>query len=583
MPAACQEEPSALVRFMGRLKLRVESLLVHSGRCTQRTRDGPFTASIYDLAIWRKSAFELLWNRPLKGEADMMLTGSATINRPPSLKIPFFLSALVFVLLICFAGRYGFHSDELYFLACAQHPSWGYVDLPPLLPWLTWAVIHTLGASLTATHLYPAVAAAATVLLTARLASELGGGQRAVITGAVLSAITPVGLAFGHILSTNALDMPLWTAAVLFLVRIEKTSNPHLWLSFGALAGVALMHKYSLAFYLTALMVGMLFSTWRRWFLNRWFWYGVAIAFEINLPNIVWQAQRKFPFLQLQSNINANHRNVILLPFEFFYAQAFLVNLLSFAFVLAGAVFLFTPPMKRFRALGWTFIAYMLLMYALHAKDYLVTPVYPAMLAAGAVGAERWLPNRWAGRAVTGYVIAACALSALMLPGVVPVLSIDAYARYNQMIMLHRIEAEYNTHSAIPDYYSNCFGWKERAEAVSRYFNTLPVEERHKTAIFGSFYGQAGAIDHFGTALGLPAAIGGHHSYWYWGSRGYTGESVIALDVDLEYLQHHCASVTLVADPKVQWASPGWQKPIYHCRNLDRNLTNNWDAYRHFD
>jgi hypothetical protein len=58
---------------------------------------------------------------------------------------------------------------------------------------------------------------------------------------------------------------------------------------------------------------------------------------------------------------------------------------------------------------------------------------------------------------------------------------------------------------------------------------------------------------------------------------------VIVLDADLEYLQRHCASVTLVADPKVQWASPGWQKPIYHCRNLDRDLTKNWDAYRHFD
>ena len=198
-------------------------------------------------------------------------------------------AALVFVLLVCFAGRYGFHADELYFLACAHHPTWGYVDLPPLHPWLTWIVIHTLGTSLTAVRLYPAVAAAATVLLVARLASELGGGRRAVITAAVLSAIAPVALAFGHLLSTNALDMPLWTAAVLLLVRIEKTSNPRLWLAFGAVAGLALMHKYSLAFYLAALVAGMLLSAWRRWFLNRWFWSGVAIALATTLPNILWQ------------------------------------------------------------------------------------------------------------------------------------------------------------------------------------------------------------------------------------------------------------------------------------------------------
>ncbi len=431
-------------------------------------------------------------NRPLRAEAAISFTSSLTKNDPLRFKVPALLSVLVFVLLICFAGRYGFHADELYFLACAQHPSWGYVDLPPLLPWLTWIVIHTLGTSLTAIHLYPAIAAAATVLLVARLTSELDGGQRAVVTAALMAAMAPVALAFGHLLTTNALDMPLWTAEVLLLVRIEKTSNPRLWLAFGVVAGIALMHKYSLAFYLAALVAGMSLSVWRRWFINHWFWGGVAIVFAITLPNILWQAQRKFPFLQLQHNINANHRTVILTPLEFAYAQALNVNILSFAFVIGGAVFFFTSPMKRFRALGWTFVAYMLLMYALHAKDYLVTPVYPAMLATGAVAAERWFANPWGRRFVAAYVIAACALSGLMLPNVLPVLSIDTYARYNRMMVLHHTEAKHNAHSAIPDDYSDCFGWEERAEAVSKYFNALPAEERQQTAILADPHDMGG-------------------------------------------------------------------------------------------
>jgi 4-amino-4-deoxy-L-arabinose transferase-like glycosyltransferase len=146
----------------------------------------------------------------------MHVTGSLIKDRPLVLKFPALLAAFVFVFLVCFAGRYGFHSDELYFLACAQHPAWGYVDLPPLLPWLTWIVMHTLGTSLTAVRLYAALATSATVLFAARLASELGGRRRAVITAALLTAITPVALAFGHLLTTNALDMPLWAAAVLF-------------------------------------------------------------------------------------------------------------------------------------------------------------------------------------------------------------------------------------------------------------------------------------------------------------------------------------------------------------------------------
>jgi Dolichyl-phosphate-mannose-protein mannosyltransferase len=506
-----------------------------------------------------------------------------TRARTEGLSVAVALAVGVAAFLVSFAWRYGYMSDELYFLACAEHPAWGYVDLPPLLPWITWIVRHTLGTSLVAIRLYPALAIGATVLLTARVASELGGRRRAVIIAAVLVAVAPVMLAIGHILSTNALDMPLWVASVLLLVRIEKTANARLWVPFGIVVGFALLNKYTLAFYLAALVAGTLITPWRRWFLNRWLWAGVAIATLIVLPNALWQAHRDFPFLQLQHNINAQHRNVILPPLQFLFAQSLLVNLLSFAFVVAGAVFFFTPPMKRFRALGWTFIAYMLLMFALHAKDYLVTPVYPAMFAAGAVAAEGWFSGAWSRRLVAGYVVAACALCCLMLPTFVPVLTIEDFERYYQKMPLHRTEAEHNSHTSLPDFYSDNFGWRESAQLVARYYNALPPEERRNTAILGNFYGEAGAIDLFGPALGLPKAIGGHHSYWYWGSRGYTGESVIFLDARLENLERHCASVSVVAERSIPWTRPDRQRPIYHCRKLDYDLSREWGSYRHFD
>lgn len=68
-------------------------------------------------------------------------------------------------LLLYYSGQFGFMSDELYFLACAKRPGWGYADLPPLLPWLTWVEMHTLGSSLGAIRVYPAIAAGATVIL----------------------------------------------------------------------------------------------------------------------------------------------------------------------------------------------------------------------------------------------------------------------------------------------------------------------------------------------------------------------------------------------------------------------------------
>jgi Phospholipid methyltransferase len=87
---------------------------------------------------------------------------------------------------------------------------------------------------------------------------------------------------------------------------------------------------------------------------------------------------------------------------------------------------------------------------------------------------------------------------------------------------------------------------------------------------------------HFGPELGLPKAIGGHHSYWLWGPRGYTGESVIFLDPWPEMLGH-CASVTLVGKPDTPFARPDEHPAIYHCRGLDFDISKHWEIFRHYD
>ena len=492
------------------------------------------------------------------------------------------LALIKTAVLLCYAGRFGYMSDELYFLACAAHPGWGYADLPPLLPWLTWIVTHTLGSSLWAIRVYPALAAGATVILAGWLAAELGGGKRAVILAAVLVFANPVSFGFGHILSTNALDLPLWLLCVLLLAKIEKGASPKLWIWWGVTAGVVLMHKYTLVFLLTALAVGMLLTSWRRWFASRWFWIGIAVLLLIVLPNVIWQAVHEFPFLQLQHYNKVHHHNVDLPPLEFLRAQLVLQNPWLFLAVICGLVFLFLGSMRPFRALAWTFVAFLLLMYALHARDYYLAAAYPPMLAAGAVALERWFPSRWGRWAVDAYVFVAAVMAMVALPVILPILSPAATEAFCEQQTLKRIEPENLPHGTLPNWVADQFGWREPVEMVAKYYSALPSEERARTAIFGYFYGQAGAVDHFGPELGLPKAIGGHHSYWLWGPRGYTGESVIFMDPWPEVLKH-CASVTLVGKPDTPFSRPDEHPAIYHCRGLDFNLTREWGDFRHYD
>ncbi|NNM32972.1 MAG: hypothetical protein HKO53_07880, partial [Gemmatimonadetes bacterium] len=77
--------------------------------------------------------------------------------------------------LLTFRG-YGMFRDEFYYLACADHLAWGYVDHPPFciaaLSFTRWV----LGNSLFAIRLVPGVVGAGLVLVIGLMARRLGGG-----------------------------------------------------------------------------------------------------------------------------------------------------------------------------------------------------------------------------------------------------------------------------------------------------------------------------------------------------------------------------------------------------------------------
>src|SRR3569833_1020427 len=83
--------------------------------------------------------------------------------------------AIVRLIVYAIAGpNYGYFRDELYYLACGEHPAWGYVDQPPMIAWAAWLLQHTIGTSLYALRLLPALAHAGSIIVAGLLARELG-------------------------------------------------------------------------------------------------------------------------------------------------------------------------------------------------------------------------------------------------------------------------------------------------------------------------------------------------------------------------------------------------------------------------
>ncbi|HLE82836.1 MAG TPA: glycosyltransferase family 39 protein, partial [Thermoanaerobaculia bacterium] len=291
------------------------------------------------------------------------------------------------------AFGYGFFVDELYYLAASEHLAWGFVDMPPLVPALTALVRATLGESLLAVRLLPAVAGAALVVLTAWLARRLGAGRWAQALAALAVLVAPIRLAVDSFHSMNALEPLFWMGCAAVLIRLLDGGNPRWWLVFGALAGVGLLNKHSMAFFGAAVVVALAATPeGRRAFRERWLWLGGLLALAIFLPNLVWMASHGFPHLEMLANIRADGRNVALSPVAFLAQQALAHHPLALPLWLVGlGWFLFGNEGRRYRVLGIVFLVVIAEMLLTGGRIYYPAPVYPMMLAGGAVAFERWL------------------------------------------------------------------------------------------------------------------------------------------------------------------------------------------------
>jgi 4-amino-4-deoxy-L-arabinose transferase-like glycosyltransferase len=270
---------------------------------------------------------------------------------------PGLIALVYFALHMATATRYGYFRDALYYLACSEHLDWGYVDQPPLIALLAWIARHSFGTSLRALLFWPALAGCARILLTAALARELGARRFGVALAAMLAATPGVWYVIDHQFAMNALEPLFWTGCAFMILRMVKTDNPKLWLTFGAIAGLGLENKYSIAAFAFALLAGLLLTAQRKLLFSPWLLAGGGVALLIFLPNLLWNAQHHWPFLELMHNIRASGRDVILSPLAFVGQQILIMTPPSLPFWLAGLLFyLFSGNAKSHRALGWAFL-----------------------------------------------------------------------------------------------------------------------------------------------------------------------------------------------------------------------------------
>lgn len=473
--------------------------------------------------------------------------------------------------------------DELYYLACAKRLAWGYVDHPPLSIVILAGTRALLGDSLVAIRLPVILATGVAVVLVGVLTRAMGGGRTAQWVAALAFAVMGTALAFASYFSMNPFDQVFWLLGAWIVVRILGGGDDRLWLVFGVVVGLGLLNKISVAFLVLGVLVGLVFSPRRRELLNPWLWAGGAIAVAIVVPHLVWQLFNKFPTLEFIRNAQA-FKISPQPPLAFLGAQVLESNPATLPLWLGGLVALLVAPWVRpYRPLGVAFLAVLVLFLVQQAKPYYLAPAYPPLLAAGAIGLERWGDRRhwpWLAPLVGLWLLAGGVVVSLMG---LPILSPEAYGRFVHATGFEAPQEERTDLATLPQILADRYGWENLAATVARVYGALPADDRPRAVILAWNYGEAGALEFYGPRYGLPPVLSTHNNYWVWGPGNATGDVIIAVGLRPQDLQPHCRSVEAAATVVSPYALPRENNlPVTICRGLKMPLMQVWRQLKRF-
>ena len=510
-------------------------------------------------------------------KASKWLTGPAIVA---------YLAIFKMLLHMAAAANYGLFIDELYFLACGEHLAWGYVDMPPLTAFQAWLARGLFGDSILAIHLIPALIGAANVLFVGSLVRQFGGKRFAQGLAALAVAVSPAWFAIHAYLSMNSVELLLVTGCALVLARLIDTSNAKLWLIFGLLAGVGMLNKHTMLLFSFAFIVSLVLTTQRRLIWNWWFAAGGLIALIIFIPNLIWMWQHHFPHLELLANIKRNQRNVVLSPFGFMGQQILFMLPPALPVWMAGLwYFLAGNGRQRFCVFGLAYLVSLGILLASSGRTYYLLPAYPMLIAGGATAIEQWVSRAGWLWIRPAYAALVTATGAVLAPIMLPLLPPETYIQYTKTLGISQPKLETRRASALPQLFADRFGWPEMVQTVATAYRAIPVPERERTAIFAQDYGQAGAVDFYGPKLGLPKAISGHLTYWYWGPRGYTGETILVMGDRREVLEDKFQQVEKVGEVGHPYAMASQHWDLFLCRSPKgwKNLQEIWPRIKNWN
>jgi hypothetical protein len=479
-------------------------------------------------------------------------------------------------------GGYGIFRDELYYLACANHPDIGYVDHPPLSIWILSAWRSLFGDSLFSIRLLPALLGGLTTFVIGTLSRGFGGGRYALVLACLASMLAPILLAFFGLFTMNAFDVFFWALAFLVIQRISQSHQPRDWYWLGTIIGLGALNKISMLWLGAGLFAGVLLTSHRTALRSMTPWLAGGLAALLFLPFVVWNITHDFAHLEFIRNASAE-KYASQNPMTFFSGLVLLMNPLAVPLWIAGFWFLVVRRDSRISGIA-ALVVLAILLLNVHSKPEYFASAMTVLLPAGAVQLERLLSRSYLRWVRLPYVVGLTALGLFLLPLTVDVLPVASFVRYQSVLGMTPSSNEGLRLASLPQHYADRFGWDHMARLTAQVYASLPDSDKQRCLVYGRNYGEAGAIDYYGKAYGLPPAISQHNSYWYWSLNHLKQDMVvIVIGVTKEELIQDFEVVQEAAVVHSEYAMPYENDlPVLICRKLRKPVHGLWNGRRIF-
>jgi len=471
-------------------------------------------------------------------------------------------AAVVIAIHLATNSTLGFHTDELYYLDSGNHPAFGYVDFPPIVPLLARLETGLLGVTPWTLRLLPSLLGGFLVALSGGYVRRLGGSLR--LQGlALLAAIAaPFLLGSNWVFQTVTFDQVTWMVAVYWFLCLVVDRRPRYWIYLGITLGIGLEVKYTIAGLILGIGIAVLLTPALRSELRtRYPWFAAAIALSVWAPNLAWQVVEGFPTLAYLTNHQGSGGGPLTYLIQFGVYFFFLIPVW-----LVGMISLFRSPLMRPVAIA---CAVPLVLFLFVGKSYYAAGAIPVAVAQGLMAISRIERTRLRARLEIAVAVASALEFITFFFLVVPVTPPDR---------IHATKLD-----TINEVFADSVGWEDIAKQVTTIYTDLPAADAANTVIISAYYGVPGALHVYDQSDFQPVAISPQLSDWYWLPDNLTATDALMVDYRPSDVSWMCNSPRLIAHLTVPYQVAGLEQgaPVTFC-NLKHPISQIWGRLRNF-